>query len=104
MIRKYMIVTPDGETVSLCRWAAEHGVPLTTVMYRWRCGSRDPMELVYGEQMIRPRAITPEDVEWLRETRFARIGMRDEWKIACDLIGIPRSRAKELRRVCEGVR
>ena len=31
-----------------------------------------------------------------------RQGQPDEWKIACDLIGVSRSRAKEIQRLVEG--
>lgn len=50
-----------------------------------------------------PIRLREKDIEWLKETRPARKGTKDEWKIACELLGISKHRADELRELVEGL-
>lgn len=96
MIRPRIVVDFGGEVQSLRKWAEEVGVCYDTVLRRWHVGVRDPDALLEGLDYVR-RPITPEDIKWLRLTKYARSGQLDEWEIACDLIGVPRARADELK-------
>lgn len=98
MSYKPIIVTYAGREQSLRAWVADNGAEgnYCAILDRWHRGIRDPKELLRG--FVRPKkALTQADIEWLKQTRFARDGVEGEWKIACDLIGWPRSRARELK-------
>lgn len=97
---KKILLSVDGETVSLRKWASLNGASYDVVRSRWNDGERDPDELVRGYASFGP--INSSEIEWLKKTRWARKGQADEWLIACDLIGQPRIRAKEIRRLVEG--
>lgn len=102
MNRPTIVVSFDGEPMSLKRWAAKHGLSYSTVLYRWNHGFRDFDGLTKGIQPSREAPITTADIEYLQETRYARRGQWNEWEIACDLIGIKRYRAPELKRAVDG--
>lgn len=102
MSRPIIAVGFDGETTSLKAWATKHGFQYDTVLRRWHAGIRDPKLLSNGLIMTKPKPISQKDIEYLQETRYARRGMAYEWKIACDLIGVPRCRAEEVRKAVEG--
>lgn len=101
----------DGQPVCLKAWAEKNGLNYTTVLHRWHMGARDPEALKQKLPTVKRKPITEEDIRYLQETRYYRRdqlptmgsgGHRDsEWVIACDLIGIPRSRAEELRKAVE---
>ena len=95
-------ITHDGETKSLRQWAAEYGVAYHTAKYRWNNGFRDFDKLFSPEQIRKPLYIPDWAVEWLRVTHRARAGQSNEWQIACELIGLPVGRAKELKKAMEG--
>lgn len=95
-------ITHDGDCHSLKVWAEMLGVPYRTAQYRWHNGIRDFEHLFGKEYPLRSLNIREQDLEWLRETRHARKGMKDEWKIACELLGISKHRAGELRKLVEG--
>lgn len=98
----YYRIVHDGDCHSLKVWSELLGVPYNTAMYRYRNGIRD-FERLFGKgNSLRPLNIREQDIEWLKETRFARRGMRDEWKIACELLGISKHRARELKELIEG--
>lgn len=88
----------SGKPQSLKAWCNEMGGCYTTVLYRWHQGIRTPEDLLRGTRLAR-KEITKQDLQYLRETRFAREGQPDEWEIACDLIGVPHSRARELKGI-----
>lgn len=98
MSYKPIIVTYAGREQSLRAWVADNGAEgnYSAILKRWHNGIRDPEKLVEG--FARPKkALTDAEKEWLEQTRFARAGVHGEWTIACDLIGWPRSRARELK-------
>lgn len=96
-------LTHNGETKSLRRWAEEMGCNYGTVKYRWQIGIRD-FELLFGKEVaLRPLNVREQDIEWLKETRYARKGLKNEWQIACELLGINKHRAEELRKLVEGL-
>ena len=102
-----MVTMPDGQRVSLSKLARDNDISYNVMADRYRHGIRDPMNLVYGSTgkrpyKIKPRKIQKREIDWLVETRWARQGQPDEWNIACDLIGVSRSRAKEIQRLVEG--
>lgn len=102
MSRKIITVTFDGEPMSLKEWCTRRGVNYHTVRLRYRDGAREAGELLAGLAHYELRPIPEADIEWLRETRFARAGLTYEWKIACDLIGVPRCLEKDVRKAVEG--
>lgn len=89
-------VNVDGEECSLRAWVESQGGSYDIALRRWHAGERDPERLIDG---FKHRPITKADIEWLKETRYARAGMVNEWEVACDLIGQPRCRARELKRL-----
>lgn len=102
-----LALTHNGETKSLRRWAEEMGCNYGTVKYRWQIGIRNFDMLFsspwsYGGDHKTPIVLTKEDIEWLRFTRDARRGMRNEWQIACELVGMSKYKADELRAFLEG--
>ena len=108
MWREPHSVIYNGRKVSLKALAQAFGVSYDSCLHRWNRGYRDPWELMFGEGAgpIKFR-VTPEQMKWLRETRACRKGqvqtkkgysrIDSEWVIACDLIGIPRVFANELK-------
>ncbi len=98
MMKPKILVNFDGKARSLREWAQEVGVSYDTVLRRWHTGVRTEDGLLAGLGYVK-RPITNADMEFLQETRYARAGQADEWQIACDLIGVPRCRAAELREV-----
>ena len=96
-------IVHDGDCHSLRVWAEMLGVPYRTAQYRYRNGIRD-FDLLFGKGTeLRPLNVREQDIEWLRETRYARKGLPNEWKIACELLGISKHRAGELRKLVEGI-
>lgn len=95
-------LTYNGETKSMRRWAEEMGCNYGTVKYRWQIGIRNFDMLFNGGNHKTPLGLTKEDIEWLRFTRDARRGMRNEWQIACELVGMSKYKADELRAFLEG--
>ena len=103
-------ITYNGKKMSLRSWARMWGTNYDTALRRWKRGERDIWKLI---NMDGPRkfTISKEDREWLKATAFARKGqesfsqkykIRDaEWDIACDLIGIPRAFANELKEAMQ---
>lgn len=102
-------VAMNGKRISLKALAEAFGVCYDSCLHRWHRGFRDPWELLYGEG-AKPIKITltDEQLEWLQETKYARSGQTfskgkngvcrdDEWTIACDLIGVPRVFAEEVK-------
>lgn len=96
-----LLVDVDGEKVSLARLATDNNVSYYSLLYRYKHGVRDVHTLLYGSPGGLPRKILPREIDWLVETRWARQGQADEWKIACDLIGVPRGRWKEIKVLVE---
>ena len=103
----------NGKLLTLRQLADLYRVPYGRVLYRWRCGLHDPWELIGGPGgKPVPIPLTAEEKSWLHETERARRGMVanstkiglnvGEWDIACDLIGIPRRFARELREALDG--
>ena len=90
-----------GRRMKLEEWAEEKGVSYSVVHERWKNGVRrfDRLFLPYHAlRKTAPRFFLSEEAkEWLRETKFARSGMADEWEIACDLVGISRACAGTLK-------
>lgn len=100
-------LTVDGVTNRLPIWARIVGIPEQTVRSRYKRGKRTFEELfcpVYSREKDKqqPFIVTKEMKRWLEETRYARRGRPDEWQIACELIGVSRSRAEELKKMMEG--
>lgn len=96
-MKENIMVDFDGEPMPLKHWARKHGLCDSTLYYRWHRGCRDIDSLVKGLQPSPDAPITEEDIKYLRETKYARSGQWNEWEIACDLIGIGRHRAKEVK-------
>lgn len=101
-------LTVDGVTRRLPIWARIIGIPEQTVRSRYKRGKRNFAELfcpVYAREKDKeqPFILTGEMRRWLEETHHARRGRPDEWEIACELIGVSRSRAKELEKMMEGI-
>ena len=96
-------ITLTNEGRLLRRRAEEMGCNYGTVKYRWQIGIRNFDMLFNGGDPKTPLGLTKEDIEWLRFTRDARRGMRNEWQIACELLGISKHRAGELRKLVEGL-
>ena len=92
----------NGKLVSLRDWAAHNNVPYSTIHRRWQNGCKTEESLLKGYVSAESAEFTEQEIEWVKETRFARAGMTYEWKIACDLIGAPRYRAEEMRKAVEG--
>ena len=100
-----------GKKISLRKWCALWNVSYNSALSRKKRGVRGKWKLL-GFDGPRPFPVTPEERTWLRETYFARKGQeaksqkykaRDsEWDIACDLIGMPRIFADELREAMDG--
>ena len=95
-------ITHNGETKSMRQWAGELGVNYGAVKWRWQQGIRRFETLFSGGSARNPLRLTPDDIEWLEYTRKARKGMRNEWEIACELVGLSPYRADELRQFMEG--
>lgn len=102
MSRPIIAVGFDGENMSLKAWATKHGLPYSSVYHRWQAGIRDPEILKKGLIGQKQKPISQKDIDYLRETRYMRRGMAYEWKMACDLIGVPRCRAEDVRKAVEG--
>ena len=96
MFRPEITVTFAGFLQSLKSWCNDMGGCYGTIYSRWRRGVRNEEELLMGTRLSR-KEITEDDLEYLRETKYARSGQPNEWLIACDLIGVPHNRAKELK-------
>jgi hypothetical protein len=98
MKKAKILVRYAGREQSLRAWAADNGAEsnYSSVLKRWHAGVRDPDQLLMGMKMP-PKPLKEEERIYLQETRMARQGMSNEWKIACDLIGWPRSRANDLK-------
>ena len=102
----YHYVEYHGKPISLRKWCALWGKSYNTAICRWRRGIRDKWELI-GFTEPQPFQISKEQLEWLRETKYARSGQKkcsiktkchdDEWIIACDLIGLPRRFVDEVK-------
>ena len=96
----------NGKKLSLRSWARMWNTPYITALQRWKRGERDPWRLI-GFDGPRQFTITEDQKEWLKATAFARKGQESvgkkykmadsEWDIACDLIGLPRAFADELK-------
>lgn len=87
-----------GKNMSLRVFADAFNVPYEPCLRRYNKGIRDPIKLAYGETATeKPFKLTEEQKEWLGETRCWRSKQEDEWEIACDLIGIPRIFADDLK-------
>jgi len=104
MFKTDRVVTHNGETKTLRAWAEEMNVPYGTLAYRWKMGYRTYDALFNGWQnnrftIAKGLRLSESDIAYLRETKYARAGMPDEWEIACDLIGTSRSNADALRRM-----
>lgn len=96
-------IVHDGECHSLRGWSEMLGCPYSTAQQRYRNGIRD-FALLFGKDIaLRPLNVSEQDIEWLRETRYARKGLKNEWQTACELLGINKHRAKELKRLVEGL-
>lgn len=98
----------NGKKVSLKALTIMFNVAYDSCLRRWNMGMRDPWELLFGRGAQPVKfTVTEDDLAWLRETRAyrkgqtattGRHGTKDgEWEIACDLIGIPRVFANELK-------
>lgn len=96
-----LLVDVDGEKVSLARLATDNNVSYHAILYRYKQGIRDVRTLLYGAPCGLPRPVQQREIDWLVETRWARQGQADEWKIACDLIGVPRGRWREIKLLVE---
>lgn len=94
--RNKYYVEHDGKHLSLKEWSTLLGVHYATALDRYQRGERDFYKLFKGG-CIMPLRIRDEDIRWLRQTRWARKGQADEWLVACDLIGVPRIYADEIR-------
>ena len=92
----------NGEVKSMKQWADELGVNYGAVKWRWQHGVRRFDSLFAGGRARNPLRLTQADIEWLEFTRKARKGMRDEWEIACELVGLSPYRAEELKQYMEG--
>ena len=101
-LKEPAMVTHEGRTMTLEAWARVAGVTVTLARYRWRRGARTYDQLFGDAPPTSRLTLSPENRKWLEETRPARKGMRDEWKIACDLIGIDRWHAPELKALLDG--
>ena len=96
----------NGETRTLHEWADAFNIPFDSVYGRWRKGIRDPAVLIFGIRSKHGRlddrlVLSPENIQWLIETRGARRGSPEEWEIACELIGANRRYAYELKEYME---
>lgn len=121
--RATLIVVVDGKQYSLYQWAKMNHCPGERVYGRWHLGERDPQKLIGPSRGRGPQEKSPDEIPgapkkqkpcksgrhlseeqkaWLRETTYARAGMTQCWKIACDLLGLPRSDADWVRREMEG--
>ena len=107
----YHYVEYNGKPMSLKKWCGLWGKSYNTAICRWRRGSRDKWALV-GFTEPQPFPISKEQIEWLRETKYARSGQKkcsiktkhhdSEWEIACDLVGIPRRFMDEVKEAMNG--
>ena len=94
------LIEYEGQKYSLKGWCAANGASYEMGLRRWHDGVRDPVELIYGVDGIpKMKKISDADVEYLKKTRFARKGQKDEWEIACDLIAQPHIRIPEIRKL-----
>ena len=112
MWRERHTVRFNGKAISVKQLAEAFGVPYDTCLARYHRGFRNPWEILYGEG-AEPMEfkVTQEQINWLRETLAYRKGQvatkgkeghrESEWDIACDLIGIPRVFANNLKEVME---
>jgi len=90
----------DGKAYSLQSWCTANSVPYSLGLARWEEGVRNPIELLYGEDKIPKMPEIPEsDIRFLKKSRYARKGQKDEWEIACDLIAQPYVRIPEIRKM-----
>lgn len=97
------LISHNGERKSLRQWAGEMGVNYGTVKYRWQIGIRDFDMLFQGGDPSSPDGLTQDDVEWLNFTRKARRGMKNEWELACELVGLSKYQAPALKAYMEGM-
>ena len=100
--RKLKLVTHDGVTMPLGSWARLLGANYHACVYRWKLGIRDFDSLMNGwnrDEVSQDQglSLSKESIDFLKATRYARAGQKDEWIIACDLAGVSRSYAEELK-------
>lgn len=97
---KPLMIKYDGYMFSLAELAYAFNVPYAPAWRRYKRGERDALRVLFGDEEPQKLApISDADLAYLRETKPARAGQDDEWEIACDLIGQPRCRKGELRRL-----
>lgn len=94
-------LTHEGRTLPLREWAAMYNVSYQTAVDRFRKGLS--FNKIFSNVPIKsmPLSVSEENIRWLEKTRYARAGQEDEWQIACDLIGVPRGFAEDLRRLLD---
>ena len=108
MWRERHYVKFNGKSITVRALADAFGVPYDACLSRYRRGYRDPWKVLFGpEGKPVEFTLTEEQRRWLQDTRWAREGQeptrgsgghRDgEWEIACDLIGVPRAFAENLK-------
>lgn len=108
MWRDRYCVCVKGKMMSVKALAEAFDAPYMSCLNRFHEGYRDPWEILYGKG-AKPKEfhVTQEQIDWLKETEYYRRGQKQlrgkvghqdrEWDIACDLIGIPRVFADELK-------
>lgn len=100
----WRIVIVRGKEIPLYEWADLNCAKRVAVESRWNKGIRDPYALIRGlKGTATMPTITKEMVEWLEDTHFARRGSAKEWEIACELIGIHKNFAEQLKAYMEGL-
>lgn len=93
----------EGNVYSLQAWCTANQVPYGRSLARWHEGVRDPIELLYGDNEVPKMPEIPEsDIRFLKKSRYAREGQKDEWEIACDLIAQPYVRIPEIKELVLG--
>ena len=103
MSQKPVTVEYGGDYYTLRDWAVGNFGSYDRSLQRWKRGVRDPIELVYGKNRAPDFSSIPQsEIDWLKSTRYMREGMDNEWKVSCDLIGLPYVRLPELRKLVLG--
>lgn len=100
-----VVINIRGKPMTLTEIAEYSGLPYKIVYKQFRNGVRDESIMEWPDSYV-PRTLADVDVQEIRDLcpiRYAWIGMKDGWRLACDLLGIPRTEAKQLKKVAESI-
>lgn len=99
-----IFVEHKGEMVCLNELSTMTGLNVSTLTVRYRNGLRGEDLIVpphHKKEEQTPQDLTLSEVEELRRLAFFSEGQQDHWKIMCDLAGINRKFAKEMKKVLD---